>query len=121
MNYKSFFIVFIFLLATSCEKKKYCRYIRLDLRSEYLLRHPIKDRIYFRLNYNYSNPKNVFWDLENRKKLDSLIIIEGYKIDSTSFTQEGMYGLSFIIEGNCQYCDYYKSIYQNNLCDNYEE
>jgi hypothetical protein len=113
-----FFSVLFFL--TGCEKKKYCIYGRLDLRAEYLLKHPTKDRIYFQLIYNYANPKNVLWDSENKKKLDSLLLKEGYTIDTTSFTQEGMFGYRFSISGNCQYCDYYKSIYQFNFCEEHE-
>jgi hypothetical protein len=116
-------IAFIFLVLTSigCEKKKYCIYGRTDLRNEYILRHPIRDAISYSLKYDFTDPKNVFWVMENRRKLDSLISVEGYNIDTSSTLQSGSYTIRIAIDGDCQYCDYYKSINPRNYCEPYKE
>jgi hypothetical protein len=115
------FLVFLLLLTLSCEKKKYCIYGRMDLRYEYVLAHPSKQKILFELDYDYSNPKNVFWTNESKLRLDSLIRIEGYSIDT--LLSEGKYGDRQKTNGECQseICNYNKTIYEFNYCEEHEE
>lgn len=114
-----FFSVLFFL--TGCKKKKHCIYGRMDLRYEYVLAHPSKQKILFELDYDYSNPKNVFWTNESKLRLDSLIRIEGYNIDK--LLSEGKYGNRQKTNGECQseICNYNKTIYEFNYCEEHEE
>lgn len=114
------FIFFILFLNLSC-KKKFCFYHRSDLRYQYLLDHATKPKVIFSLDYNYSDPKNVFWTQKSRLELDSLINKEGYFHDTLSVSQAGYYGKRFTVEGECLYCDYYKSINSSSFCEQYEE
>lgn len=115
----SFFIVLFLFLTSSGEKKKYCIYRRYDLRYQYILTHISKQSILFRLEYDISDPYNVKWMSTNRNELDSLILIVGYKID-TALSQSGSNGYSYRLDGDCQYCDYYKTITQYNICEPHE-
>lgn len=107
------FLLFLLLSLNSCKKKQYCIYRRFDLPASYLLRHPTKISLDFRLNYNYSNPYNVYLEDSCIKILDSMIKLEGYNID-TSFKNNGY---SYKIEGNCQYCLYYHTFSQDIFCE----
>jgi|LauGreDrversion4_2_1035121.scaffolds.fasta_scaffold00050_20 hypothetical protein len=115
------FLAFFMLIVMSCEKKKYCIYGRMDLRSVYVLAHPTKQKIMFELDYDYSNPKNVFWTNESKLRLDSLIRLEGYSIDTA--LSEGGFGERQKINGGCQVeiCNYNKTIYEFNYCEEHEE
>lgn len=102
-------------------EKKYCIYGLTHIRNTYNLIHPTKGRSNLWLNYDYSDPKNIFITSESQKKLDSLILIEGYNIDTTSIDQRHLYTIRIAIDGDCQYCDYYKSINPRNYCEPYKE
>lgn len=99
------------------KKKQYCIYRRLDLIGEYLLVHPSKPSVSVVLQYDYSDPYSVYLADSSKRQLDSLTNIQGYKID-TSYKSTGY---AYEIEGNCQYCDYYKSLYLYNVCEYREE
>lgn len=113
-------IIVVLFFTFSCEKKKYCIYHRYDLRYQYLLGHATKEKIIFNLDYNYSDLKNVYWKLDNKRRLDSLISIEEYFFIDTS-TRPYDYGKRYRIEGECIYCEYYKTINPSNFCEHHEE
>lgn len=113
------FLAFFMLVVMSCEKKKYCIYRRYDLRYQYVLTHSTRPSIGYALDYDFSDPFNVKWKSTNKSELDSLINTIGYKID-TALSQSGSNGYSYRLDGDCQYCDYYKSITQYNLCEPHE-
>ena len=118
MRSELIFITLIFFMAIGC-KKKYCIYGRIDLRASYILAHNSSPKREYRFIYNSSNPKNIYWS--NKWELDSLINKEGYWIDTT--LSQSNFGFRYQVEddGNCQYCDYNKSFYQNNYCEQHEE
>lgn len=111
------FILFFLLSLNACKKKQYCLYRRHDLIGGYILLHPSKHTTLLYLQYDYSNPYNVYLADSSRRQLDSMINKEGYTID----TQQKLTGFSYKIEGNCQYCSFYHTISQEIFCEPSEE